>query len=261
MRTATDAMTHDHHTDSAGVPWEGRSFQPNPHAGDSGETPPDVASALTAWRNGPGTYSALVAAFAANRFLIPLVAHAGDDFDADNPVMEDKVQELSVVTVAGPDGEKVIPVFTSATAMKTWNPEARPIPIDAQRVALAAASEHTDRIVVNPGTDSVVVRRPALWAMAQGETFNAPWESAEFLEETRALLAGIAHIDDVTLSAGDPRSTGDGPDVTLSFTVVSGLVPAAVSTLTEAVRERVSGSDTFTSRVDALALILRGRTI
>lgn len=249
-------MSHDHHTDSAGVPWEGRAFQPNPHAGDNGETPPDVASALTSWRDGSGTYSALIAAFAANRFLIPLVAHAGDDFDADHPVMEDKVQELSVVTVAGPDGEKVIPVFTSATAMKTWNDEARPIPIDAQRVALAAASEHTDRIVVNPGTDSVVVRRPALWAMAQGETFSAPWESPEFLGETRALLDDIENVSDITVRAGDPNSTGDGPDVSLSIGTAAGLDADAVRAVIEAVRARIAEDDMFRRQVDSLALAL-----
>lgn len=249
-------MTHDHHADSAGVPWEGRAFQPNPHAGDNGETPPDVASALTRWRDGSGTYSALIAAFATNRFLIPLVAHAGDDFDADNPVMEDKIQELSVVTVAGPNGEKVIPVFTSAAAMKSWNAEARPIPIDAQRVALAAASEHTDRIVVNPGTDSVVVRRPALWAMAQGETFSASWESLEFLAETRALLADIENVADITVGAGDPNSTGDGPDVSLSIGIAAGLDADAVRAVLEAVRARIAEDDTFRRQVDSLALVL-----
>ena len=247
-------MTHDHHTDSAGVPWEGRSFQPNPHAGDSGETPSDVASALDAWRDGTGTYSALVAAFAANRFLIPLVAHAGVDFDADNPVMEDKVQELSVVTVAGPNGEKVIPVFTSATAMKTWNAEARPIPINAQRVALAAASENTDRIVVNAGTDSVVIRRPALWAMAQGSDYRAPWESPDFLAETRALLAGVANLDGVTVTSADPHSTGDDADVNLILTVPAGLEPDAVRAVLAAVQQEIAGDDKFRQHVDALVL-------
>lgn len=247
-------MTHDHHTDSAGVPWEGRSFQPNPHAGDSGETPPDVVSALTAWRDGTGTYSALVVALAANRFLIPLVAHAGDDFDADNPVMEDKVQELSVVTVAGPNGEKVIPVFTSATAMKSWNAEARPIPIDAQRVALAAASENTDRIVVNAGTDSVVIRRPALWAMAQGSDYLAPWESPEFLAETRALLAGVANLDGVAVTAGDPHSTGDGADVNLVLAVPAGLNPDVVRAVLAAVQQDIAWDDNWRQHVDALVL-------
>jgi hypothetical protein len=254
-------MTDDHHTDSAGVPWEGRTFQPNPHAGDSGETPPGVSAALGAWRSGSGTYSGLIAAFAANRFLIPLVAHAGDDFDSDNPVMEDKVQELSVVTVAGPNGEKVIPVFTAAAAMKTWNAEARPIPIDAQRVALAAASEHTDRIVVNPGTDSIVLRRPVVWAMAQGSAYQAPWESPEFVAATRDLLAGIDNLLEVGVGPGDSNATGDGPDVTLLLTLPDGLGAEQVHTLIVAVQARVAGNDLFVSEVDALTLTLSKRSI
>jgi hypothetical protein len=254
-------MTDDHRTDSAGVPWEGRSFQPNPHAGDSGETPPEVSEALGAWRSGAGTYSGLIAAFAANRFLIPLVAHAGDDFDSDNPVMEDKVQELSVVTVAGPNGEKVIPVFTAAAAMKIWNAEARPIPIDAQRVALAAASEHTDRIVVNPGTDSIVLRRPVVWSIAQGADYRAPWESPEFVAATRDLLAGIDNLLEVGVRPGDSNASGDGPDVTLLLALPDGLGADQVHTLIASVQARVEGNDLFVSELDALTLTLSKRSI
>ncbi len=160
------------------------------------------------------------------------------------------------MTVAGPGGEKVIPVFTSAAARNNWNAEARPIPIDPQRVALAAASEHTDRIVVNPGTDSVVIRRPAVWAMAQGVDYLAPWESPNFLTETRVLLADVEHLDDVTVIAGDPRSTGAGSDVSLSLTIVADLDPEAVRAVIDQVQARVSGSELFTSQVDALTLTL-----
>jgi len=246
----------DHHADSSGVPWEGRTFQDNPHAGDTGETPADVTESLTAWRAGTGTFTDLVAAFADNRFLIPLVTHAGDDFDVDNPVMEDKVQELSVITVAGPSGEKVIPAFTSVAAMSAWNSEARPIPIDAQRVALAAASEQTDRIVVNPGTDSIVLRRPVVWSIAQGNPYTAPWESSEFLAETRNLLAGIDNLVEVGVGPGDPNATGDGPDVTLILGLVDGLDADRVQTLVAEVQARISNNDTFVNQVDALALSL-----
>jgi len=246
----------DHHADSSGVPWEGRTFHENPHAGDTGETPADVAESLTAWCTGTGSFTDLVAALAVNRFLIPLVTHAGDDFDVDNPVMEDKVQELSVITVAGPSGEKVIPAFTSVAAMSAWNLEARPIPIDAQRVALAAASEKTDRIVVNPGTDSIVLRRPVVWSIAQGKPYTAPWESAEFLSETRKLLAGIDDLVEVGVGPGDPNATGDGPDVRLILGLVDGLDADRVQTLVTEAQGRISNNDIYVDQVDALALSL-----
>ncbi len=254
-------MPNDHHADSSGVPWEGRAFQPNPHAGDMGETPSDVAERLAEWRAGHDSFTDLVAAFAANRFLIPLVAHAGDDFDVDNPVMEDKVQELSVVTVAGPSGERVIPVFTSASAMKTWHAEARPIPIEAQHVALAAASEQTDRLVVNPGTESVTLRRPVVWSMAQGITYVAPWESAAFATETTTLLDGIENLLEVGIGPGDPRATGEGPDVTLFLGLADDLNAEQVRVLTTEVQARVSDNALFVSDVDALTLTLNNRSL
>ena len=252
-------MAGDQHADSSGVPWEGRTFHDNPHAGDTGETPIDVTERLNAWRAGTGSFTDLVAAFAVNRFLIPLVTYAGDDFDVNNPVMEDKIQELSVITVAGPSGEKVIPAFTSVAAMSAWNSDARPIPIEAQRVALAAASEQTDRIVVNPGTDSIVLRRPVVWSIAQGNPYIAPWESTKFVTETRNLLSGIDNLLEIGVAPGDPNATGEGPDVTLSLGLIDGLDTEEVHTLIAEIQARVSGSDLFTSRVDALALTLSKR--
>ena len=249
-------MAGDHHSDSSGVPWEGRTFLDNPHAGDSGETPADVTERQIAWRAGTGTFTDLVAAFAANRFLVPLVTHAGEDFDADNPVMEDKVQELAVITVAGASGEKVIPAFTSVAAMSAWNPEARPIPIEAQRVALAAASEHTDRIVVNPGTDSIVLRRPVVWSIAQGNPYVAPWESTEFLAETRNLLAGIANLLEIGVAPGDPNASGDGPDVTLLLALPDGMNADQVQAVSAAIQARVARNDLFVTVVDSLRLTL-----
>jgi hypothetical protein len=236
------------------VPWEGRAFHDNPHAGDSGETPPEVATRLEAWRLGIGAYTDFVAALATSRLLIPLVAHAGDEFDPSHPVMEDKVQELSVVTVAGPNGEKVIPTFTSVAAMSAWNSDARPIPIEAQRVALAAASEQTDRIVLNPGTDSIVIRRPALWAMAKGETYIACWESVNFVTAAQSLLAGISNLAGVRVAPADLRATGEGPDVALVLELPEGLTDDEVRTALTEVHGRVSTSDTFRDAVDALTI-------
>jgi len=106
--------------------------------------------------------------------------------------------------------------------MSAWNWRPDPVPIEAQRVALAAASEQTDRIVVEPGTDSIVLRRPVVWSIAQGNPYVAPWESAEFVEEPRKLLAGIVNLVDIAVAPGDPTATGDGPDVTLILGLIEG---------------------------------------
>jgi hypothetical protein len=250
-------MSHDHTADSSGVPWEGRSFQPNPHAGDSGETPPDVAAAIIAFRDGSGTFAQLANTLAESRALIPLVTHAGDEFDADNPVMEDKIQELAVVTLAGPNGENVYPAFTSAEAMRAWKADARPIPIEFRRVALAAAGEGVDRIVVNPGSDQIVVRRPAVWAIAQGETVVSPWESDAVLAEVRAALGTIEQVLDVSLEPVDVHATGLGPELRLVATLVAGLDEMTVKSLVEEIQSRAVSSLLLAKKVDSLEIALR----
>src|SRR5690606_1366485 len=97
----------------------------------------------------------------------------------------DKTQELSIVTVSGPDGRTVLPVFTGVAEMQRWNPQARPVPVDMVRVALAAAEENTELVVVNAASESeFVVRRPALWAIAKGEILDwvPSWADQELLE-------------------------------------------------------------------------------
>jgi len=51
------SVNHDHEhinqdrfADSAGVPWAGRSFEPNPHANDDGSADPALLLALTNFR-------------------------------------------------------------------------------------------------------------------------------------------------------------------------------------------------------------------
>ena len=90
--------------DSAGVPWEGRSFEPNPHSGDDGSADTTLLAALEAFHAGTGDAVAIVDAYREARLLIPLVAEAGDVGIAPSGHTVDKTQELSIVTVAAPGG-------------------------------------------------------------------------------------------------------------------------------------------------------------
>ncbi len=108
------------HGDSAGVPWEGRSFESNPHAGDDGSADPALLAAILRFRAGEGSQAEVVDAFRGARVLVPLIAEKGDEGVAPNGLTVDKTQELSIVTVAAPDGRRVQPVFSSVQAMQAW---------------------------------------------------------------------------------------------------------------------------------------------
>ena len=159
---------HPSAADSAGQPWAGRTFEPNRYADDDGTAPPAVAAALAAFAAGTADEVAVVDALRGTRVLIPLVAALGEAGRNDAGVTVDKSADLSIVTVAGPDGRTVLPVFTSAAAMSAWNPAARPVPVDLRTAALAAADERTELIVLDAGSETEFgLRRPAVWALAQ----------------------------------------------------------------------------------------------
>jgi hypothetical protein len=174
--------------DSAGQPFEGRSFSSNPFAGDSGEADPTLRAALAALGElldrDPEqrtqlelatTWGACVTALGAARVLSPLIAEAGDYGVTETGALVEKTQELSVPHLEGPDGRAVAPVFSDVAAMARWNSQARPIPVEGSRAALAAASEGL-ALVLDPGSPGTrVFRRSALEAAATGNTYVAPW--------------------------------------------------------------------------------------
>ena len=58
--------------------------------------------------------------------------------------------------------------------MSRWDAAARPVPADGVRTAVAASADDTDLIVIDPGSDTeFVIRRPAVWAIAQGIALGA----------------------------------------------------------------------------------------
>ncbi|WP_430593331.1 SseB family protein [Humidisolicoccus flavus] len=167
-------------TDSAGVPWEGRSFQHDTtFAGDDGSVPPAFAAAMRRFAE-DGRQEAVVDSLRDVRLLVPLIAEAGDLGVTATGKTVDKTQELSIVTVEAPDGRPILPVFSSATAMRSWNPVARPVPIEIARVAAAGLESETKRIILDPTTDTeFVLRRPALEALLAGTPWISPIHDAQ----------------------------------------------------------------------------------
>jgi len=243
------------HADSAGVPWAGRSFEANRSAADDGSAPPELMLAIEAFRAGTAGESVVVDALRRSRVLVPLVAELGEEGHTDAGAVVDKSQELSIVTVMGPDGRAVQPVFSSVAAMAAWNPAARPIPVTFVNVAVSSASEGTDVVILDP-TDSTefVIRRPALWAVAQSLPWEPSYLDTEVLEAFMDAAAPEPAVQAVKLAPGDPTARLDGPELVVHLTLAAGLDRAGLDGVLSRMRDRWAQSEIIAERVDSLGL-------
>lgn len=244
--------------DSAGVPWEGRAFQPNRHAADDGSADPVLLAALEAFARGEGTERAVVDAYRTARLLIPLVAEKGDHGVGPHGLQVDKTQELSIVSVAAPDGRRVLPVFTSVSAMSRWDPAARPVPADGVRTAVAVTAEDTELIVVDPGSETeFVIRRPAVWAIAQGAEWEPSHTSPEVYAGLRESVASELAVIDFSLAPGDPTARLRGPELVVQLQLVDGLDRSALDAVLSRLAKRWAADDRIAVLVDSLTVKLR----
>lgn len=244
-------------TDSAGVPWEGRRFEPNPSADDDGSAPPRLLEAIRRFRAGEVGETEVVDAVRDSRLLIPLIAELGDSGVGDHGHLVDKSQELSIVRVAGPDGRTVQPAFTSVAAMSTWNTSARPIPAAAPRVALAAAGEGTDVVVLDPTSPTeFAIRRPALWAIARSEPWLPCYLDERVLDAFLAAARPEPSVSAVLLAPGDPSATLSGPELVVRLELAAGMERAEVRAVVDRLAGRWSADETIASRVDSMTVAL-----
>jgi len=191
------------------------------------------------------------------RLLVPLVAHAGDEGLTDAGLRVDKTQELSLVTVAGPDGRTVLPAFTSVTALSAWNPTARPIPVAARRAALAAAAEGTELIVLDPASPTEFgLRRPMVWAVAQDQPWLPAADDPEVSAAFERSVAAEPAVAGLRVVAGDPGATLRGRELVVVLALEAGLGKAELDALVARLQEAWADSDVIAARVDSLGVRL-----
>ena len=205
--------------DSAGQPWAGRSFQPNPAAGDDGAADPDLLAALEAFAERRGGRAAVIEALRGARLLVPLLAEAGEVGETPDGRTVDKTQELSLVTVEGPGGRTVLPAFTSVDTMRVWDPSARPIPAEAPRIALAAGADGSG-VVLDPGSPTeFALRRPALAALATGDDWLAAWDADVVWDAYGAFMGDEPDVLAIDIGPVTEVSTFFDPEIGILLTV------------------------------------------
>jgi hypothetical protein len=244
-------------SDSAGVPWEGRELEENRFAGDDGSAPEEFVTAISGFRSGNLGQADVVNALRVSRLLVPLLAQLGDSEIGANGLKVDKSAELSIVTVKAPDDQDALVVFSSVAAMQRWNPSARPVPTDAIRVCLAAASQLSTRVVIDPGSETeFVLRRPAIARIAQ----SLDWQPAELNPSVRGVIersvASESQVVDFELRSADPEAKIAGAELEVALKLVNGSSPADVRQLLERISKYWAESQEFALAVDSVSIKL-----
>lgn len=245
-------------SDSAGVPWEGRSFEANSFSEDDGKAPQGLIQAIKNFRAGEVGAEAVVDQLRVSRLLVPLLANLGESDTGALGLKVDKSAELSIVTVKSPDDQDSLVVFSSVQAMASWNQSARPVPTDAIRVCLAAASQMSTRVVLDPGSDSeFVIRRPAIAKIAQSLSWLPPENNPEITKVIADSIAGEKLVLGFELATADPQSRLLGPELQVSLLLAPKAEPELVRETIERVSSYWSKSEVFATSVDSVAIKLR----
>jgi len=255
-------MSHEHinpdkFADSAGVPWDGRGFEPNAFAGDDGKADQKLIDAIIRLQAGAGTQVQVIDAFRKARVLIPLLANLGEAGEGAHGQTVDKSADLSIVTVETPDQQNALPVFSSVAAMNAWNPVARPVPHSATKAALAAAAEGNTRIVLDPGSPTeFVIRRPAIEAIAKEIPWTPSYDDPEVSAAFDQALAGNPELAGWSIAGGDPVSVLASAEVEITLSIARTLTQEEFDELMQKIAKSLSESEVIAERVDSLRVKL-----
>lgn len=279
--------------DSAGFPWAGRTFDHHEtaFADDDGSAPLALSSAVAGVREAAAAWGHAIAkpvdasiepardgaqwaealnrladahadalqALSKNRVLIPLLAEAGDVGLTPEGRTVEKTQELSIVTIASPDGRRAMPVFSSVDSMRAWNAGARPIPVPAPQAAVAAAQEATDLIIVDPGSPEheFGVRRTQLESLALGQRVVPAWADPAVRAAFEESVAGEQLVVSIELHPGDPEARLLAQETEVRLALVPGLERELLAMMLPVFQQRWAASQIIADRVDSLSLKVR----
>jgi hypothetical protein len=236
----------------------GKSIQPtSSFAGDDGSADPELAALIAGHAAGTTPLRDVVARLAATRMLVPVLAELGAVEETADGLRVDKEAAAGVVALEAPDGRRALPVFTSVASMAAWRADARPVPVEAPRAALSAVNEDWALLVVDPGGPvTVLVPRPAVWALAQGREWRpalVPGADGPTVdpEVASAVTVAAAPVQHVVRAHAEP---GRKAEVAVVLALDPGLDRAGLDAVLAQVNARLGASDVISERVDSLEL-------
>ena len=268
-------------TDSAGQPWAGRSLSGDAakihnFEDDDGTADAGYLAAIADLAAGTGDEAAVVAALATARVFVPIVAQLAEEGEAvtrpqgpGDELHSDKQADMALVTLKAPDGRTAMPVFTSAASLQAWHKEARPVAVYAARAALSAVAEGAELLVLDPGSElTFVVRRPAVWALAQQQPWTPSYADPEVAGALGDSTVGFPAVRRVEIHPGggvasataDGRRLpggGAGPELRVVLYLEDGLDAAGVQSIVSGLNDAWARNEIFAERVDSIEVKLQ----
>jgi SseB protein N-terminal domain len=178
--------------------------------GDRGAASAQVTAALAAYQSGQGSEQAALAALAAARLLVPVIAEKGDD-GTDS--------EMVLPTLIGRDGRAAILAFTGLDALARWRPDARPVPAEADRVWRAAVADGSAVVIDVAGPVPLAIEGARLAALAAGDPVPPPHEDPDVRAEVQAAIAAEPAIAAFSLAPGRAQTPERAAATDLAITL------------------------------------------
>jgi hypothetical protein len=222
---------------------------------DDGSASATVTAALAAFAAGQGSEKAALAALAASRLLVPVVAVLADQLSPEPDAADgggqgeeseagigatrgggEKASEMAMPTLIGLDGRRAVPAFTSLDSMRRWQPDARPVPVAAQHVWEVAVADSCAVVIDVAGPVPLAVEGARLAALARGDAPPAPWSDPDVHEVVSDALAGLLDVAAFDLQPGD-----DDCDLVIALTLAPDIGGYDVTDLATQIASTVMG--------------------
>lgn len=228
-------------------------LKPFPHtsafAGDDGSTPEPLELAYS--QDQPNRIEAVVEALRRVRVLIPVVANVEEmeEPEYEGQVVGDKRSHAAMVTVETPDGRAALPVFSSTEAMAAWRQDARPVPVEAPKAALAAGTEADSLLVLDPGgPQATLIPSQAVAAIATGQE----WANPLLDEQVHTAIAEI--VDAIPNAVQAEVLPGQTSQIRIVLALRPGLDRVGVVNASNQMSAALGSTPVITEKIDSLEL-------
>ena len=122
---------------------------------------------------------------------------------------------------------------------------------------MAASADDTDLIVIDPGSDTeFVLRRPAVWAIAQGIPWEPSFTSSEVVAALHESVGGELAVLDLSVEPGDPHARLRGPELVVRLDLIHGLDQSELDAVLARLAKRWAADDRIAVLVDSLTVKL-----